>query len=336
MCLTGLVWGLWRFSPRGRFRLKHVPAHSPYAGFMKWHHYTGLLFGVAATTWIYSGLLSMGPFNWFATSGLTRAQRDASTGGPVRLDGITLAEVRAAAAALEARFTPKELELVAFRGEPFWVATQAPALDEVGPWMHAALWPRARRPSLERLYVSALRPTDGTFARFDEEAMHAIARDAMPAVPIADAEWLQEYDGHYYDLRGTRGLPVLRVRYDDPEGTWLYLDPARGGIVQKSERVGRLQRWLYHGLHSLDFPGLYFRRPLWDLVVIGLSIGGTVLSVTTVVPAVRRLRRHARRFARADARAGNAPAPGEEEQLGRQAIASSSRDAGAALPRFRR
>ena len=46
MCATGLIWGLWRFSPTSRFRLKREPSHSPYAGWMKWHHYAGLLFGV--------------------------------------------------------------------------------------------------------------------------------------------------------------------------------------------------------------------------------------------------------------------------------------------------
>jgi hypothetical protein len=86
---------------------------------------------------------------------------------------------------------------------------------------------------------------------------------------------------------------VLRVRYGDPQETWLYLDPARGGIVQKSERVSRLRRWLYQGFHSLDFPFLYFKRPLWDMVVILLSIGGLVSSITTLLPAWRRLRRHA-------------------------------------------
>jgi hypothetical protein len=53
----------------------------------------------------------------------------------------------------------------------------------------------------------------------------------------------------------------------------------------------RLQRWIYHGLHSLDFPGLYGRRPLWDIVVIALSLGGTVLSVIGVIIGVRRLRK---------------------------------------------
>ena len=34
-----LVWGVWRYSPASRFRLKRVPSQSPYAGLMKWHHY---------------------------------------------------------------------------------------------------------------------------------------------------------------------------------------------------------------------------------------------------------------------------------------------------------
>jgi hypothetical protein len=95
-----------------------------------------------------------------------------------------------------------------------------------------------------------------------------------------------------YDLRGARALPVLRVRYADANATWLYLDPERGGIVQRSGKVSRLRRWLYQGFHSLDFPSLYFRRPLWDVVVVALSVGRLLLSFTTLVPAWRRLRRH--------------------------------------------
>lgn len=74
------------------------------------------------------------------------------------------------------------------------------------------------------------------------------------------------------------------------------IDPYRGAIARKEERLTRLNRWLYHGLHSLDFPFLYYRRPLWDIVVIGLSLGGVALSVTTLLPAWRRVRRHARRM----------------------------------------
>ena len=85
---------------------------------------------------------------------------------------------------------------------------------------------------------------------------------------------------------------MLRVRYANPQETWVYVDPSRGAVVQRNEKVTRLRRWLYQGLHSLDFPFLYYKRPLWDIVVIVLSIGGTVLSAATMVPAWRRLKRH--------------------------------------------
>ena len=35
LCITGLVWGVWRYSPASRFRLKLVRSQSPYAGYLK-------------------------------------------------------------------------------------------------------------------------------------------------------------------------------------------------------------------------------------------------------------------------------------------------------------
>ncbi len=310
MCVTGLVWGLWRYSPRSRFRLKRVPSQSPYSGMLKWHHYAGLLFGVITTTWTYSGLLSMGPFNWFSSPGITATQRDAFTGGPLRLDLLTLDRLRSAAVQIETSFegggSLKELEVTQFRGQPYWLGYRAPSTEEAVQWMHAGLLPRAQRPRLEHRYVSAVEPEAGTFARFDEprfgeDTLLELARAAMPDVAVDNASWLNEYDAHYYDLRGARPLPVLRVQYADANRTWLYVDPARGAIVQRTDDTRRLRRWLYQGLHSLDFPALYYQRPLWDIVVIGLSIGGLALSATTLLPAWRRLRRNARGIVRTGA-----------------------------------
>jgi hypothetical protein len=265
---------------------------------MKWHHYAGLLFGAVTLTWTYSGLLSMGPFNWFASPPATQAQRDASTGGPLRVEVLTLDSMRAAIAALAPSLVPKELEAMQFQGEPYWLAYRAPTQDEAALWMHTGLLPRAPLPALERRYVSAVHPERGAVAKFPDTAMAEIAAAAMPGVDIEDAVWLHEYDGYYYDSRASRPLPVLRVRYADEHQTWLYLDPQRGGVVQRSVAVTRLRRWLYQGFHSLDFPSIYFRRPLWDAIVIALSVGGTALSITTLLPAWRRLRRHGRRLTR--------------------------------------
>jgi hypothetical protein len=297
MCVTGLVWGVVRVSPAARFRLKRVPAHSPYAGYMKWHHYAGLLFGVVTLTWAYSGLLSMGPFNWFEPAGgRSAAQRRGARQDRSSADALSLALLREAHRVMSHEFAPKAMELVEFQGAMYWVADRAPALSEADRWRSPSLMPREPRPTLERRYVSVTNPQEGSFTSFPREAMADVARATMPGVPVNDAVWLTEYDGYYYDLRSSRPLPVLRVRYGDAQETWLYLDPARGGVVQRNEKITRLRRWLYQGLHSLDFPFLYYKRPLWDIVVIVLSIGGAVLSATTMVPAWRRLKRHAIRF----------------------------------------
>jgi hypothetical protein len=290
MCVTGLVWGLVRFSPFGRFRLKRVPAHSPYAGYMKWHHYAGLLFGVITLTWTYSGLLSMGPFNWFEPVG-GRGGGGGRTARPAA-DAVTLDQLREAHRVFSRSFVPKSMELVEFQGARYWAAERAPSLAEADRWRSPSLMPRAPRPALERRYVSVAHPEQGTFTSFPKEAMPEVARAAMPDVAVKDSVWLTEYDGYYYNLNSSRPLPVLRVRYADPQETWVYVDPSRGAVVQRNERITRLRRWLYQGLHSLDFPFLYYKRPLWDIVVIVLSIGGTVLSVVSLVPAWRRLTRH--------------------------------------------
>jgi hypothetical protein len=78
----------------------------------------------------------------------------------------------------------------------------------------------------------------------------------------------------------------------------LYVDAATGTVLRKEERLTRLNRWLYHGLHSFDFPFLYYRRPLWDITVIVLSAGGLGLCLAAVAPAWLRVRRHFRRLTR--------------------------------------
>src|SRR4051794_34887472 len=54
MSLTGFIWGVWRFSPWRRYRLKQRRLRSPYAGWMRWHHYAGLIAGVTTVTWVFS------------------------------------------------------------------------------------------------------------------------------------------------------------------------------------------------------------------------------------------------------------------------------------------
>src|SRR5216117_949288 len=51
LVLLGIVLAFTQYSTR-------------YFGLMRWHYVTGVVFGVFALTWVFSGLLSMEPFFW--------------------------------------------------------------------------------------------------------------------------------------------------------------------------------------------------------------------------------------------------------------------------------
>src|SRR5215218_9108505 len=96
MCLVGIAWGLWRVSPLRGYRLRNHQQWSPYADWMRGHHYAGLIFGVVTTTWIFSGLLSMDPWNWHPSTTPTRDQRARVAGGAVDVKDLTVARMQRA------------------------------------------------------------------------------------------------------------------------------------------------------------------------------------------------------------------------------------------------
>ncbi|HEX7137241.1 MAG TPA: hypothetical protein VF219_05325, partial [Vicinamibacterales bacterium] len=243
MCVLGLVWGFYNWS------------RSPYRGWLRWHHFVGLAFGMVSFTWIFSGLLSLDPVDWHADTDPTPTQRSAFSGGALNLGELTLANINAQMPA-----GVKEVEIVPFRGQPRLLFDG-----------------KAREP-------------------VDDQPIAAALAAAMPGVAPTDIERLNDYDDYYYDRTQSLPLPVVRARYRDAAATWLYVDPNRGAIVRKEERSSRVNRWLYHGLHSLDFPFLYRRRPLWDIVMILLILGGAGSAMTAVVPVSRRLWRHVHRL----------------------------------------
>ena len=105
---------------------------------------------------------------------------------------------------------------------------------------------------------------------FSVDSLVARLKAALPDVPIVEHELLSEYDSYYYSRGRQTPLPVLRVRFDDPAETWVYIDPEMSQVLAQIHRLNRVERWLYNGLHSLDFSFWYDRRPLWDIGMIAL------------------------------------------------------------------
>ena len=262
----GLLIGIYRYSvARAYFQ---GSSSTPYAGWLRWHHYAGLVFGVFTFTWVLSGMLSMEPWNLSEDNGPDGSQVAAIRGRGIDVDRFSVLPAQAFAA-LKRRLAPKELEMMQFMGAPFY---------------------RAQDASGRTLLVTA----DGAPVvkdAFGESELRAAARAALPAFAETEATWLTSYDVYYYDRGALRPLPVLRVKYADPQGSWLYLTARDGALVQRETARGRPWRWLYHGLHSLDFPGLYETSWLWDVVIVALCTGGLLLSLTSVIVGWKSLRR---------------------------------------------
>ena len=157
----------------------------------------------------------------------------------------------------------KELEFTSFAGDPIYLATLAGG----------------------DTYIV---PVDGApRASFDPDRMINLVTLAAGPGGLADIRVLNQYDAYYLDRRRVRPLPVVLARLNDATGTRYYISPKTGRVVGTYSSRNWMNRWLYHGLHSLDFPWLYNYRPLWDIVVITFMLGGTALCVTSLILAWR-------------------------------------------------
>ena len=316
MTLLGIVLGIWRFSAKPVHVKRGIAYRTPYAGWWKWHHYAGLLFGALMLTWLVSGLISMSVIPGITETLYTPAQLQAGArtvqgfGAPVDYRPLTLAGMRHAAAEIGREFPIKELELLYYNGAPYYLAYRTPTADEVNNWhTHSAMDFIAPNLAHEHRLISAIDTAAESFTEFGESELLKAAAVAMPGHDYTELTWLTEYDDYYYhtldtfDLglpRTVRTLPVLRLKYADPQQTWLYLTPSHGQMI-KAETLDRRNRWGYYGLHGLDFAFLWNARPLWDIVVAFLLLGCFAMSVTTLVPMYERLKRHTLRLMRSAA-----------------------------------
>lgn len=264
--LAGLILGVWLLRLRRRDAGGNPLALSPYrTGWLRWHHYLGLIFGVFTFTWMLSGMLSVDPFDWSPGDEPTARQTLAFAGGALDATRFTLAPA-AAARILGDSLRVRELRPLMVAGRPYWLGVDSASTTRI---VRADTAPNIVRTRVESVVLdSAIR--------------------AAAAAPILDRSELLSPDDYYYPAYGTtRRFPVVRVRFADAEATALYVDPSRGEIALKEVTRSRAERWLYSGLHDLDFRGIANHRPLWDIGVIGLLLGGLSLAVTSIVGAWR-------------------------------------------------
>lgn len=288
LAILGLILGVTQLNKSKPFRWSTAVR---YQGWMRWHYISGVFFGIFALTWVFSGLLSMEPFDWANDVESLEIRGDALTGGPVELEQFPAFAPERWAALLGTR-TLKEIEFRRILDTPHYLARFTRSAAEPDPRrerLHQP-YPIAGRAEPQHMLVDAGTLTERT-EPFATETLLARLRAAAPGANAVAHELLTDYDSYYYSRNRQAALPVLRVKFDDPHETWVYIDPALGQLVASIHRLQRVERWLYNGLHSLDFGFWYDRRPLWDIGMILLSLGALVTSTIGLWLGLKRLRR---------------------------------------------
>ena len=278
--ISGFLSGIirWRFS-----RPYRSGSRSPFApGALRWHHILGLIFALTTFTWIFSGLMSMNPWDIFeADDSIIDARRISSP-------DIQPSHATATPQALLASATTpvRELQWHTLLGK---TRVKAIRTHEVPPGS-------ADQPVL-------LSARTGKPYNLEPERLRSALFTLQPGYPPR-IDILRQDDFYYYSRaehtmgggRKPHPLPIWRVRYDDPNQTWLHIDPTTGQVLNEMDSYQRAERWLFALLHSWDWLPLLRNRPLWDIVMLVLAAGGLALSATGIWIAGHRLHIKTRRW----------------------------------------
>ena len=265
----------------------------PYQGMMRWHYLLGTFFGLFILTWAFSGMLSMEPFSWSNIRGV-----DVDEGlyeqGRLELGAYPDFDAEQWQTLMDATVVEGEIKEMEFRwigGKPFYLANYS-----LNNGLNMSKRDRLHQPysiigqlQSNNLLIDAenLQVSEG----FDVESLVSILDEGVIAASVTDYSLLTDYDDYYYSRNNQLPLPVLRVKFDDPQESWIYVDPLRSELLSLIHKYSRVERWMYSGLHSLDFAFWYHKRPLWDLGLIILLAGGLAVSFIGLYFGLRRLKK---------------------------------------------
>jgi hypothetical protein len=241
-----------------RVRIGSKRSVSPYHGMHWWHHVLGLSSLIFVTTWMFSGFLSMDDGVLFSAGRATASELAAISGAPPwdRLKDEDLQRIDRHA---------RELEWFAFDGRLFRREITAPNTQHIAEVGHS---------EREQAFLPLA-------------AVGAVARRLGPQ--CGDPIEIGPND-NYASASIISGSPVYRITCGS---VWYDLDAASGALLQTTDTSRRAYRWLYSGLHRLDFPALVTRPMLRTVLIITLCGIGLVFSLTGIAIGARRLWRRA-------------------------------------------
>jgi sulfite reductase (NADPH) flavoprotein alpha-component len=258
------ISGLWIGISRMRLRARYTNGSwTPFRGWMKWHHVTGILGGITLALWLVSGFFTMYP------------------GGFLEQRDVEKTEYKAYAGSTSPDFRFDALSGVETSGAPISRAT----LRYVGGRPYAILEQDGVPPRV----VDAM---TGVPAPFSVTQIADAASRMLPNAHLVSTQYLIHGDEYWHSAYHLKKTPIARVVFDDPNATWFHIDPESGEILGILDKTGRVDRWTVVAIHDVDWNWLLTRRPLWDLVLFAVTIPGILIALSTLVISYRRLQRN--------------------------------------------
>jgi PepSY-associated transmembrane protein len=230
-------------------------AASPYRGLQAWHYRFGLVCAPFILSWIFSGWLSMDNGRIFSGNAIgAGAVAIADSSAWIKLQSDEAHRLQAGSTEIEWFAFDRRI----YRGARDSAGGQE--LVQVAPEAAVDTPPRA---SLQQNEMDAIAKRLGS----DCSNASIIAADDAYEAPSSD--------------------PMFRIACGD---VWFDIDGATGALVSRLDPSRRAWRWLFGGLHTLDFSWLRQREWLRSTLIVVLCGCGFVFSLTGVVLGWRRVR----------------------------------------------
>lgn len=287
MVIAGLWVGIdtWRKTSRRR-----AGGFSPYKKkWYHWHYVTGLIFGIFALTFAFSGMMSLADIpSWISS---TKVEVDTrAIGRPLPAASAYTLDYRDV---LANHPEAKQLDWSAFNGHAYYTITG----DGLKAYIDATSNAPMPLDLIEEEVNEAILSLYNKLLSAQERDQKPASTESVASEETAHAVALQttllDHFDTYYRGRSTSPqelLPVWKVTTNDADHSTYYVNP-RTAAVRRVTTTSRWEYWVYPAMHSLRIGALNTHEPIRQVLLWILLLGGTAVSVTGIVLAVNYLRR---------------------------------------------
>ena len=221
------------------------------------HHWLGLSFGLVTWTWLFSGVLSLHPFDWSSGTAVTPVRANFIQALPTQAQ-LTATPPEVIALCQASGLVVRELELRMVLDSPTYFCHHAAGTRPV--------------------------PAEGSFT---EPSAAAIAGHLEHSESAAvSVRRVTQSDSYFYSsLHGGQVPDAFRAELNN--GGTLYVSAVDSQPLRLYGNDSKAERWLYHGLHSFDVSWLRSRQWLRLSLMLLLLTGGLMLCATGIVGFAR-------------------------------------------------